>query len=117
VLWLVWRRRAALDAQPNAPARVLAAAVATRPEVRRDWGAADRGLYLDADAPDRHHYWHQPGRCRGWLLLVVAGLMIPLGILAAALATVVLRAIRRTLRTSSDEAAAGSAGIGRTSGS
>lgn len=43
--------------------------------------------------------------------------MIPPGILAAALATVVLRAIRRTQRTSSDEAAAGSAGIGRTSGS
>jgi hypothetical protein len=51
------------------------------------------------------------------LLLIVPGLMIPLGILAAALATVVVRAIGRALRTSSDEAAVGSAGIGRTSGS
>ena len=64
VLWLVWRRRAALDAEPDAPARVLAAAVTTR------------GL--------RH---------------------------------AVVRAIGGALRTSSDEAAVGSAGIGRKSGS
>ena len=40
VLWLAWRHRAALDAQPDAPARFLAVAVATLPEVRRDWGMA-----------------------------------------------------------------------------
>jgi hypothetical protein len=40
VLWLAWRRRAALDAQPDAPARLLALAVATLPESRRDWGTA-----------------------------------------------------------------------------
>ena len=44
--------------------------------------------------------------------------MIPLGIIGAALATVVARAIGRAMRrTSSDEAAVGSAGTGRTSGS
>jgi hypothetical protein len=64
VLWLVWRRRAALDAEPDAPARVLAAAVATR-------GLRHR-------SGPRH---------------------------------------RRALRTSSDEAAVGSADIGRKSGS
>jgi hypothetical protein len=64
VLRLVWRRRAALDAEPDAPARVLAAAVAP-----------------------------------------------------AAFATVVVRASGGALRTSSDEAAVGSAGIGRKSGS
>ena len=53
-----------------------------------------------------------------WLLLVVPSLMIPRGIIGAALATVVVRAIGRAVRrTSSDEAAAGSAGTGRTSGS
>jgi hypothetical protein len=40
VLWFAWRRRAALDSQPDAPARLLALAVATLPEARRDWGAA-----------------------------------------------------------------------------
>jgi hypothetical protein len=40
VLWLAWRHRAALDTQPDAPARFLAVAVATLPEVRRDWGVA-----------------------------------------------------------------------------
>jgi hypothetical protein len=40
VLWLTWRHRAALDAQPDGPARLLAAAVATLPEARLDWGAA-----------------------------------------------------------------------------
>jgi hypothetical protein len=45
-------------------------------------------------------------------------LMIPLGILGAALATVVARAIERAIRrASSDEAAVDSAGTGRTSGS
>jgi hypothetical protein len=39
-LWLAWRRRAALDSEPDVPARVLALAVATLPEARRDWGAA-----------------------------------------------------------------------------
>jgi hypothetical protein len=44
--------------------------------------------------------------------------MIPLGILGAALATVVVGAIGRALRrTSSAEAAAGSAGTGRRSDS
>jgi hypothetical protein len=44
--------------------------------------------------------------------------MIPLGILGAALATVVARAIERAIRrASSDEAAVDSAGTGRTSGS
>jgi hypothetical protein len=40
VLWLAWRRRATLDSQPDVPARLLALAVATLPETRRDWGAA-----------------------------------------------------------------------------
>ncbi|MGD9527998.1 MAG: hypothetical protein AB7V44_14530 [Pseudonocardia sp.] len=40
VLWLAWRRRASLDAQPDAPARLLAVAVATLPQERRDWGTA-----------------------------------------------------------------------------
>jgi hypothetical protein len=40
VLWVAWRRRAALDSEPDAPARLLALAVATLPEARRDWGAA-----------------------------------------------------------------------------
>jgi hypothetical protein len=39
-LWFAWRRRAALDSQPDAPARLLALAVATLPQARRDWGAA-----------------------------------------------------------------------------
>ena len=78
---------------------------------------ADGGLYLDGDAPIGTTIGTNLGDAVGWLLLIVPGLMIPLGILAPALATVVLRAIRRTPRTSSDEAAAGSAGIGRTSGS
>jgi hypothetical protein len=40
VLWLALRRRATLDAQLDASARVLAAAVATLPKEGRDWGAA-----------------------------------------------------------------------------
>jgi hypothetical protein len=40
VLWLMWRDRAALDAQPDSPARLLATAVATLPEARPDWGTA-----------------------------------------------------------------------------
>jgi hypothetical protein len=40
LLWLVWRHRAALDTQPDAPARLLALAVATLPQSRREWGAA-----------------------------------------------------------------------------
>jgi hypothetical protein len=40
VLWLAWRRRAAIDAEPDAPARLVALAVATLPEARRDWGRA-----------------------------------------------------------------------------
>jgi hypothetical protein len=40
VLWVACRRRAALDAQPDAAARLLALAVATLPEARRDWGTA-----------------------------------------------------------------------------
>ena len=40
VLWFAWRRRASLDSQPDAPGRLLALAVATLPEARRDWGAA-----------------------------------------------------------------------------
>jgi hypothetical protein len=40
LLWHMWRRRAALDTQPDAPARLLALAVATLPESRREWGAA-----------------------------------------------------------------------------
>jgi hypothetical protein len=39
-LWVAWRRHAALDSRPDAPARLLALAVATLPEARRDWGAA-----------------------------------------------------------------------------
>jgi hypothetical protein len=39
-VWFAWRRRAALDSQPDAPARLLALAVATLPDARRDWGAA-----------------------------------------------------------------------------
>jgi hypothetical protein len=42
VLWLAWRRRAALDAQPDALARFLAAAVANLPDVRREWGSRRR---------------------------------------------------------------------------
>jgi len=40
VLWFDWRRRAALDAQPDAPARLLAAAVVLLPRDRADWGEA-----------------------------------------------------------------------------
>jgi hypothetical protein len=40
VLWLPWRRRAALDAQPDAAARLLALAVATLPASCRAWGRA-----------------------------------------------------------------------------
>jgi hypothetical protein len=40
ILWLAWRHRAALDVQPDAPARLLALAVASLPDVRRGWGAA-----------------------------------------------------------------------------
>ncbi|MGH9036472.1 MAG: hypothetical protein ACRD0O_11970 [Acidimicrobiia bacterium] len=36
VVWFVWRRRAALDAQPDAPARLLAAAVVLLPKDRAD---------------------------------------------------------------------------------
>jgi hypothetical protein len=78
---------------------------------------ADGGLYLDGDAPIGTTIGTTTWASPSGLLLVVPGLMIPLGILAAALATVVVRAIGRALRTSSDEAAVGSAGIGRTSGS
>jgi hypothetical protein len=78
---------------------------------------ADGGLYLDGDAPMGTTIGTNLGDAISWLLLVVPGLMIPLGILAAALATVVVRAIGRTLRISSHEAAVGSAGIGKTSGS
>jgi hypothetical protein len=58
------------------------------------------------------------GDAISWLLLVVPSLMIPMGILGAALATVAARAIGRAVRgASSDEVAADSAGTGRTSGS
>ena len=40
VQWLAWRHKAALDAQPDVAARLLAVTVATLPEERRDWGAA-----------------------------------------------------------------------------
>jgi hypothetical protein len=58
------------------------------------------------------------GDAISWLLLLVPSLMIPMGILGAALATVAARAIGRAVRgASSDEVAADSAGTGRTSGS
>ena len=40
VVWLAWRRRARLDAQPDGPARLLAIGVAMLPTARRDWGCA-----------------------------------------------------------------------------
>jgi len=40
VLWVAWRRRAAFGAQPDAAARLLALAVATLPDARREWGSA-----------------------------------------------------------------------------
>jgi len=79
---------------------------------------AEGGLYLDGDAPIGTTIGTNLGDAISWLLLVVPSLMIPLGIIGAALATVVARAIGRAMRrTSSDEAAVGSAGTGRTSGS
>jgi hypothetical protein len=79
---------------------------------------AGGGLYLDGDAPTGTTIGTNLGDAISWLLLVVPSLMIPLGIIGAALATVVARAIGRAVRrTSSDEAAVGSAGTGRTSGS
>jgi hypothetical protein len=62
-LWLAWRHRAALDAQPDAPARFLAAAVATLPEVRREWGAAMMAE-LSLGHPGRCP--HHRGRARPW---------------------------------------------------
>jgi hypothetical protein len=79
---------------------------------------ADGGLYLDGDAPIGTTIGTNLGDAISWLLLVVPSLMIPLGILGAALARAVARVIERAVRrASSDEAAVGSAGIGRTSGS
>ena len=40
VLWLAWRHRAGVDSQPDAAARFLAVAVATLPQVRRNWAVA-----------------------------------------------------------------------------
>ena len=84
--------------------------------IRRYHG--DGGLYLDGDAPIGTTVGTNLSDAVSWLLLIVPSLMIPLGILGAALATGVARAIGRAARrASSDEAAVGSAGIGRTSGS
>jgi hypothetical protein len=83
------------------------------PSIRRYH--ADGGLYLDGDAPIGTTIGTNLGDAISWFLLVVPG---PLGILGAALATGVARAIERAVRrTSSDEAVVGSAGIGRKSGS
>jgi hypothetical protein len=72
---------------------------------------AGGGLYLDGDAPRGTTIGTNLGDAISWLLLIVPSLMIPLGILGAALATVVTGAIVRAVRrTSSDEAAADSAG-------
>jgi hypothetical protein len=78
----------------------------------------DGGLYLDGDAPIGTTIGTNLGDAISWLLIIVPSLMIPLGILGAAIAAGVARAIGRAARrASSDEAAVGSAGIGRTSGS
>lgn len=78
----------------------------------------DRGLYLDGDAPIGTTIETNLGDAISWLLIIVPSLMIPLGIMGAALATVVVRAIERAVRrTSPDVAAAGSGGIDKKSGS
>jgi hypothetical protein len=51
VLWLALRHRAALNAQPDSPARVLAAAVATLPKERRDGRGHAGGIV-------QHHLLH-----------------------------------------------------------
>jgi hypothetical protein len=40
VVWLRWRRRAGVDAQPDGAARLLAVGVAALPEDRHEWGDA-----------------------------------------------------------------------------
>jgi hypothetical protein len=40
VVWMTWRSRARVDAQPDGPARLLALGVATLPGDRGEWGAA-----------------------------------------------------------------------------
>lgn len=40
VVWVTWRSRAGVDAQPDGPARLLAMGVATLPGDRAEWGAA-----------------------------------------------------------------------------
>ena len=105
VLWLVWRRRAALDAQLDAPARVLAAAVATLPEVRRDREAAMMAeLSSVTDSTSRWRFAASSARAAlfppaggrrpatGWLGAAVA----VLGVIACVLAypgTVELRSV------------------------
>jgi hypothetical protein len=56
VVWLTWRRRARLAAQPDGPARLLAVAVAALPGDRREWGAAMTAELASLAA--RGERWH-----------------------------------------------------------
>jgi hypothetical protein len=55
VLWLRWRRRAGVDAQPDGPARLLAVGVATLPPDRHEWGDALMAELASID--DRGERW------------------------------------------------------------
>jgi hypothetical protein len=56
---------------------------------------ADGGLYLDGDAAPWTTIGTNLADAVGWLLLLVPSLLVPLGILAAALVTALVRAIDR----------------------
>jgi hypothetical protein len=56
-VWLTWRYRARVAAQPDGPARLLAVAVATLPGDRREWGAALTAELASLTArPERWHF-------------------------------------------------------------
>ena len=60
---------------------------------------ADGGLYLDGDAPMGTTIGANLGDAVSWLLLIVPCLIIPLGILGAALITVVVRAVGQVVNS------------------
>jgi hypothetical protein len=55
VVWLTWRRRALLDAQPDGPARLLAIGMATLPDDRDEWATALQAEL--ASLTDRSERW------------------------------------------------------------
>jgi hypothetical protein len=88
LLWRAWRRQAGIGlSRLDGPARLLAAATATLPPDRRDWGAAMAAELAQVPVPERASRWRFAAGCARAAIFPPGGTRAAVGLAGAVAVT------------------------------